>query len=111
MSEWISIDKRLPKEQQRVLFNWTNNGLLQNVSMGFMCPSGWNIHLPFVSHGLGSSICPVTHWAEIPALPAENMSNAAAMTLLMHNLKKCAPDEVMEITKTFCQQIMGMVNK
>ncbi len=71
---WISINKRLPKKLEKVLFHWMlvdslGTTCVRNVSMGYMCDEGWNIYLPSHSFGLRADVCPVTHWRHLPDFP------------------------------------------
>ena len=69
---WISVEDRLPKNLQKVLFHWIFNGHCKNISMGYFHDGGWDIYLPYQSHGLvndKSDIVLVTHWAELPSFP------------------------------------------
>ena len=66
---WISVDTRLPKKLEKVLFHWLLNGHGKNISMGYMCDTGWNIYLPYMSHGLNADVCHVTHWRHLPDFP------------------------------------------
>ncbi len=69
---WISVDKRLPKKLEKVLFHWLLNGHGKNISMGYMCDAGWNIYLPYKSFGLNADLCHVTHWRHLPDFPKFN---------------------------------------
>lgn len=70
---WISVNDRLPKKLEKVLFHWVTHGNLRIVSMGYMCDAGWNIYLPYHSYGLRADVCPVTHWRYLPDLPKYKM--------------------------------------
>ena len=71
---WISVETRLPKKLEKVLFHWVltdsfGHPCVKNVSMGYMCDDGWNIYLPYHSFGLRADVCPVTHWKHLPDFP------------------------------------------
>ena len=72
---WISIDKRLPKKLEEVLFHWMlvdsfGTPCVRNVSMGYMCDEGWNIYLPYHSFKMCPDKLKVTHWMELPEYPS-----------------------------------------
>lgn len=69
MDEWIATADKLPRKTHKVLFHWICPAGNKNVSMGYLCESGWNIYLPYDSYELNAEYIKVTHWMEIPEFP------------------------------------------
>lgn len=67
MSEWISVEDRLPEEKQSVLAIVNEDGI--NIIYQFLvCRLGCN----WYETGTGEHFaCKVTHWLPIPPLPTE----------------------------------------
>lgn len=58
--EWINVNERLPKEDERVLVCCKTKKGVQSVNMAYQVNGMW--------HGNGS-MASVTHWQPLPELP------------------------------------------
>jgi hypothetical protein len=69
MSQWISVEDRLPELLQKVLFFWVKDDQVRNIAMGFRNKLGWRIYLPYTSYEVTTEYIRVTHWMELPEYP------------------------------------------
>ncbi len=72
---WISVEDRLPKLLEKVLFFWVMDDMVKNIAMGYLCDKGWDIYFPYASFQIGNSCIKVTHWMPLPDYPSDK--NAA----------------------------------
>lgn len=68
---WISTKDELPPIYDKVLFHCIKDKEQQLIYMGYFCPDGWNIYLPYAPVRLtnDSDLIEVTHWAVLPHFP------------------------------------------
>lgn len=62
MEKWISVNKRLPEDDERVLVVCRTKKGVQTVNLAYYWNGTW--------HGQGS-MAGVTHWMPLPTLPVE----------------------------------------
>ena len=60
MEKWISVDERLPEDDQRVLVVCRTKKGVQSVNLAYYWNGAW--------HGQGS-MAGVTHWMPLPPVP------------------------------------------
>lgn len=68
---WIDVKDKLPRKNEKVLFQCIQDDCLKNVFMGYLSDGGWNIYLPYHSFALNSDVMVVTHWMPLPAFPKD----------------------------------------
>lgn len=73
---WISVDDRLPKFLQKVLFHWLTPECNRQISMGYLCEEGWDIYLPYTSFKMHPTRLLVTHWRELIQFPEYSLEFA-----------------------------------
>lgn len=105
---WISVDTRLPKKLEKVLFHWFLNGHGKNISMGYMCDAGWNIYLPYKSYGLNSELCHVTHWRHLPDFPKFNPSVRQVGSIIIDDPLN---EKVTAFAKKFCEEHKDLLER
>ena len=107
---WISVNTRLPKKLQKVLFHWLLNGHGKNISMGYMCDGGWNIYLPYHSYGLRADVCPVTHWRELPEFPNDGDLPFVG-AILIDEPEQATQEEAKAFAKRFCKENADLLKR
>lgn len=71
--QWISVEEKMPKPLEKVLFYCVLENYLKNVYMGYWCDEGWDIYLPYHSFKLSPHVTKVTHWMELPDYPKDEL--------------------------------------
>lgn len=76
MSEWISVEERLPKYGQQVLVFDNVEGCFDIWTLDLeedSCPEGW-----YSSAGWHRDIDDITHWMPLPSPPGEEVDSVAS---------------------------------
>lgn len=105
---WISVDTRLPKKLEKVLFHWLLNGHGKNISMGYMSDSEWHIYLPYHSQVLNVGLCHVTHWRYLPDFPKFKVPVREVGEIIIDDPLN---DRATAFAKKFCEENKDMLKR